>query len=217
MNAIVLVSGGLDSVTLAYKLRDWDLHLLSFDYGQKHERELAFAIECARELGVRHSVLDLTSVGSLLKGSALTDLSVNVPSGRYAPGNMEQTVVPNRNVIMLSVAFAIAASEGKANVAYAAHSGDHFIYADCRPSFTRAFQVMENVVLDRRVWLHTPFLALKKSDIVELGQKWGVPYDRTWSCYEGGEIHCGLCGTCYERREAFALAGVADPTRYANV
>ena len=220
-SAVAIVSGGLDSVTLAYHLvaQGTEVRMLSFDYGQSHRRELGCARKAARDLGAWHRVLDLSQVGALLVGSALTDLSVPVPDGHYTDESMRATVVPNRNALMLDVAVAVAASTGCAGVAFGAHGGDHAIYPDCRPEFVAAFESAARLanagfVPDEfRVW--APFLELSKSDIVRLGAGYGVPFDRTWSCYRGGELHCGSCGTCTERREAFTVAGVPDPTAYA--
>ncbi len=217
--AVAIVSGGVDSVTLAYLLRSegFDLHLISFDYGQRHRKEVEYARRCAARLEASFDVVDLTSLRTLLRGSALTD-DVEVPHGHYAAENMAVTVVPNRNAIMLGVAYAAAAAEGADVVAAGMHSGDHFIYPDCRPRFIEAFEAMERLSLEGAASpfpkLYTPFLHSFKRDIVVQGARLGVPFEDTWSCYEGRELHCGRCGTCVERREAFALAGVPDPTRY---
>ncbi len=217
--AIAVVSGGLDSVTLAYLLHSegFDLHILSYDYGQRHSKELDFARRCAQRLDAQHDIVNLSSVGALLKGSALTD-DIDVPEGHYAAPNMAITVVPNRNAIMLAVAYGAAVSDGAEVVAVGFHGGDHFIYPDCRPEFVETFDAMERRAVagfghpDLR--LYAPFITIGKHDIVTLGAKLNVPFQDTWSCYKGAERHCGKCGTCYERKEAFALAGVADPTEY---
>ncbi len=131
---------------------------------------------------------------------------------------MKITVVPNRNAIMLAIAFGVAASKGADAVATAVHGGDHFIYPDCRPAFTQAFEAMQKAALDgyADVSLYTPFVNVPKSAIVTEGAAHNTPFDQTWSCYKGGEVHCGRCGTCVERREAFDIAGVQDPTTYAD-
>lgn len=217
--AVAVVSGGMDSVTLAYLLASegYNLHLLAFDYGQRHKRELEYARLCAEKLGADFDVVDIRGVGRLLSGSALTD-DVEVPHGHYAAENMAVTVVPNRNAIMLSIAYGVAVSEEAALVAAAMHTGDHYVYPDCRPEFTEAFAAMQEKAVEgfghEDLALYTPFIDSGKAAIVEAGAKLGVPYEQTWSCYEGGEIHCGLCGTCNERKEAFELAGVPDPTEY---
>ena len=218
MQAIAIVSGGLDSVTMAYKYHAhhfWDVHLLSFDYGQRHRKELLYAAKCAAALGVQHDIIDLTSLTGLLKGSSLTDDSVDVPDGHYAELSMKATVVPNRNAIMLSIAYGVAQAEGANGVAFAAHGGDHYIYPDCRIEFAAAFAAMQEVALDNsHIALMATFIDIDKAGIVKIGDRLGVPFSDTWSCYKGGEYHCGTCGTCVERREAFLLAGVVDPTLY---
>ncbi|MEQ5870928.1 7-cyano-7-deazaguanine synthase QueC [Sagittula sp. NFXS13] len=219
MKTLVICSGGLDSVSLAHitaKTRALT-RLVSFNYGQRHLKELDFAAEAAARLDVPHHIIDLRPVGAALTGSALTD-DIDVPDGHYAEDTMKITVVPNRNAIMLSVAYGIAAAKGDQAVATAVHGGDHFIYPDCRPAFTEAFDTMQKAALDgyADVSLWTPFVRRSKADIVTDGAAHGTPFDRTWSCYKGGAQHCGRCGTCVERREAFDLAGVEDPTIYAD-
>ncbi len=217
MNTIVICSGGLDSVTLAYKIAKEGelLGLISFDYGQRHKKELDFAARCAEDLAVSHDIIDIAHIGALLSGSALTD-DVDVPDGHYAEESMKITVVPNRNAIMLTIAYGVASSRGAQAVATAIHGGDHFIYPDCRPGFARAFQEMQDHALEGlgSITLHTPFIDRTKADIAAERDKLDVPFRKTWSCYKGGQIHCGRCGTCVERREAFHLAGVEDPTLY---
>ena len=220
MKTIVVCSGGLDSVTLAYKVAaEHKLHsLISFDYGQRHKKELDYAARTARDLGVKHHIVDLTSVGALLGGSSLTSDEIDVPDGHYAQETMRITVVPNRNAIMLAVAFGAAASAGADAVATAVHGGDHFIYPDCRPDFINAFGAMQNHALDgvKDVSLYTPFVHVSKADIALEAGRLGVPIDLTWSCYKGHDTHCGRCGTCVERREALELACVKDPTVYED-
>lgn len=217
--AIAIVSGGLDSVTLAYHLADrgYALHLVSFDYGQRHKRELDYAATCAQRLHAKHSIIDIRGIGEHLKGSALTD-SIAVPHGHYAEESMRITVVPNRNAIMLAAAFGVAVSDGAELVATAVHAGDHFIYPDCRPAFITAFDSMQRLAVEGfghpDLHLEAPFVHIGKHHIVSIGATLGVPYTETWSCYEGGDMHCGACGTCVERKEAFSLAGVSDPTIY---
>lgn len=209
----------MDSVTLAYLLagEGYALHLLAFDYGQRHKRELEYARLCAEKLGADFDAVDIRGVGRLLSGSALTG-DIDVPHGHYAAENMAVTVVPNRNAIMLAIAYGAAVSEGAPVVAAAMHTGDHYVYPDCRPEFTEAFAAMQQKAVEgfghEDLELYTPFIDSGKAAIVKAGAKLGVPYEQTWSCYEGGEIHCGLCGTCNERKEAFDLAGVPDPTKY---
>lgn len=220
---VVTVSGGLDSVTLAHSLaaEGHDLVCLSFDYGQRHAKEVDFARACAARLGADHNVVDLRSVGALLAGSALTDASVAVPEGHYTDASMAVTVVPNRNAIMLAIAVGVATARRAAAVATAVHAGDHAVYPDCRPAFIEAAEreariANEGFVADDFRVL-APFVDKTKADIVRRGAATGVPFAETWSCYVGGDRHCGRCGTCVERREAFELAGVADPTVYETV
>ncbi|WP_306154165.1 7-cyano-7-deazaguanine synthase QueC [Roseovarius sp. MMSF_3281] len=219
MRTLVICSGGLDSVTLAYKVATERslVGLLSFDYGQRHAKELDSAAACAARLGVPHHVIDIRNVGAALSGSALTD-ELDVPDGHYAEDTMKVTVVPNRNAIMLAIAFGMASAQKVDAVAAAVHGGDHFIYPDCRPGFIEAFQRMEDKALEGmgEVELYTPFVTISKAEIVTEGAKHNTPFAETWSCYKGGEVHCGRCGTCVERREAFHLAGIDDPTEYAD-
>jgi 7-cyano-7-deazaguanine synthase len=219
VKTLVICSGGLDSVTLAHKVAAERTltRLVSFDYGQRHKKELNSARACAARLGVPHDIVDISAVGRLLTGSALTSGEA-VPEGHYAEDTMRITVVPNRNAIMLAIAFGVAAAEQADAVAAAVHGGDHFIYPDCRPDFIAAFETMQRHALDgfAKVALYTPFVHVSKADIVREGARLRVPFAETWSCYQGGEVHCGRCGTCVERREAFDLAGVDDPTTYED-
>lgn len=219
MKTLVICSGGLDSVSLAHKVAAGHqlAGLLSFDYGQRHLKELDSAAACAARLNVPHKIVDLTAVGAALGGSALTG-DVDVPDGHYAEETMKVTIVPNRNAIMLAVAFGMAAAQKLDAVAAAVHGGDHFIYPDCRPDFIAAFQKMQNHALDgvADIRLYTPYVTISKAGIVEDGAKHGTPFAETWSCYKGGAQHCGRCGTCVERREAFEIAGIEDPTEYAD-
>ena len=219
MKTLVICSGGLDSVSLAHIVADRGelTRLVSFDYGQRHRKELDFAAAAAARLDVPHHLIDMRPIGAALTGSALTD-DIDVPDGHYAEETMRITVVPNRNAIMLSIGFGVAAANGDGAVATAVHGGDHFIYPDCRPGFTQAFDAMQRAALDgyADVRLSTPFVTRTKADIVTEGANVGTPFDQTWSCYKGGAVHCGRCGTCVERREAFHLAQVTDPTTYAD-
>ncbi len=219
MKTIVICSGGLDSVSLAHRIAAEHelIALLSFDYGQRHRKELDYAGACAARLGVPHHIIDIRTIGARLTGSALTD-DVEVPDGHYAEETMRSTVVPNRNAIMLTIAFGLAAAQQADAVAIAVHGGDHFIYPDCRPGFIDSFNTMQAHALEgyAKVELYAPYVMVSKADIVSDGAKHDTPFGETWSCYKGGERHCGRCGTCVERREAFHLAGVADPTDYED-
>ncbi|WIY25253.1 7-cyano-7-deazaguanine synthase QueC [Parasedimentitalea psychrophila] len=219
MKTLVICSGGLDSVSLAHKVAAEQelVGLISFDYGQRHKKELRFAERAADRLEVPFELIDMRHIGQFLSGSALTD-DVDVPDGHYAEDSMKVTVVPNRNAIMLAIAFGVAAAKQADAVAAAVHGGDHFIYPDCRPDFIDAFQVMQDRALDgyASVKLYTPFVHVPKSAIVTEGARHHTPFADTWSCYKGGDLHCGRCGTCVERREAFDLAGISDPTDYAD-
>lgn len=219
MKTLVICSGGLDSVTLAYKIAKDKTRtltrLVSFDYGQRHKKELAFAKDCADRLGVPHHIIDISAVGAALTGSALTD-DVDVPDGHYAEESMKLTIVPNRNAIMLTIAYGMACSNGDEAVATAVHGGDHFIYPDCRPDFLNSFAVMQGYALEgvAQIALYTPYAEQSKTEIAADARALEVPIEHTWSCYKGGKTHCGRCGTCVERREAFDLANVEDPTQY---
>lgn len=219
-HAVVSISGGVDSTILAYWLvhHSVRLELLSFDYGQRHHVELQYARRTAERLGMDYQVIGFSGLAAALGGSALTDRAVGVPDGHYTDASMRATVVPNRNAIMLDVAVAVAIARGADAVAYGAHAGDHPIYPDCRPTFVDTYQRMVATAnegfLPQGFEVIAPFLQLSKAQIVSLGAHLGVPFAATWSCYRGADRHCGTCGTCVERREAFAIAGVADPTVY---
>jgi 7-cyano-7-deazaguanine synthase len=218
---VAIVSGGLDSTVLAYQLKhqSHDLHMVSFNYGQKHVKELDYARVTASELDAEHHIIDLTNVQELLK-SALTDRHVAVPEGHYADESMRLTVVPNRNAIMLSIATGIAVAEGAAFVATGVHAGDHPVYPDCRPVFidsmSGTMQLANEGFAEPGFTIEAPFVHISKADIVSLGDHLQVPWQKTWSCYKGEAHHCGKCGTCVERIEAFSLAGVVDPTLYES-
>jgi 7-cyano-7-deazaguanine synthase len=219
MKTVLIYSGGLDSTVLLHRLvaDGDDVAALSVDYGQRHRRELISAAAACARLGVEHEVADLSGLRRLLAGSSQTDDAVPVPLGHYAAETMKATVVPNRNMVMISVAAAWAIARGADRVAYAAHGGDHAIYPDCRPGFAAAVDAALSLADWHPVTLHAPYLGMTKADIVAEGARLGIPLADTWSCYDGGDVHCGACGTCVERREAFDLAGVPDPTEYRDV
>lgn len=230
MKIVTLLSGGMDSTTLLFYLAktypNAEITALGFDYGQRHRiRELCAANEVAdlarqRFNGrITFSIIDLTSVTNLLSGSSLTDQTIDVPEGHYADETMKATVVPNRNMMMLSIAGAVAVAQKAEILAFGAHAGDHPIYPDCRPIFV---DVMNATIRIGNEGFHhpsfnilAPFVMMSKADIVTVATNFAnAPLDLSWSCYKGGEKHCGKCGTCVERREAFELAGVVDPTEY---
>ncbi len=215
MRTILIYSGGLDSTVLLYHLREAgdQVRCLGIDYGQRHRCELEAGRRICDGLGIAYRIADLTPITPLLAGSSQTS-DIPVPEGHYTAESMKLTVVPNRNMIMLAVAVGWAVSLEYDRVVFAAHGGDHPIYPDCRPAFVEAMQRAAALCDGHRVTIASPFAAKTKADLVELGQALGVPFDKTWSCYQGGPLHCGQCGTCVERREAFERAGVADPTVY---
>lgn len=216
MKVVVLCSGGMDSVTaLHWAAREHGVvAALSFDYGAKHNsRELPCAAAQARLLGVRHEVAALDFVPRLFT-SALLRGGPPIPEGHYADATMRQTVVPFRNAILLSIACGFAESAGAEGLVIAAHGGDHAIYPDCREDFMRAMGEAMRLGTYAGIRLLRPFIDLDKAAIAALGDRLGVDFRRTWSCYQGGERHCGRCGTCVERREAFLRAGLPDPTAY---
>ena len=219
--AVVLFSGGLDSTALlARAIKEFDLvHALSFDYGQRHGgAELRAAEDVARILAPHEwRLVNIPGVRDLLKGSSQTDDSVPVPLGHYAEESMKATVVPNRNMMMLAIATAYAISLRADAVGYAAHHGDHAIYPDCRPEFVNALGGAIGLADWHHVDLWAPFINKSKAEIVVEGMAHWAPLAMTWSCYSGGSVQCGRCGTCVERREAFAVAGLDDPTTYLEV
>ncbi|MFK7948008.1 MAG: 7-cyano-7-deazaguanine synthase QueC [Saprospiraceae bacterium] len=213
---VVLLSGGMDSVTaLHYALKDYEVvGALSFNYGSKHAvRELEYAKYQCDKIGIQHTIIKLDFVQQLFKSSLLID-GGEIPEGHYAAENMKSTVVPFRNGIMLSIACGYAESQGAKAVVIAAHSGDHAIYPDCRTDFMEAMRQAMKLGTYENIDLLAPFVDIDKTEIVRIGTKLKVDYAQTWSCYKGLELHCGKCGTCVERKEAFELAGVNDPTEY---
>ena len=216
---VLTFSGGLDSTTLLYYLisEGHEVLTLSIDYGQRHKVELEYANQILVKLGIKeHKAIDLHCMNDLMQGSSLTQPDIDVPLGHYEEESMKQTVVPNRNMIILSLAAGWAISNKATYIAYAAHAGDHTIYPDCRPEFAEACGKAIELADWHIVKLIRPFVEKTKGEIVKLGTELGVPYELTWSCYQGHDVHCGACGTCVERREAFMQAGVEDPTAYAK-
>ena len=217
MKVVVLLSGGMDSVCALYHVRaEHEVVLaLSFDYGSKHNaREIPFARLHAGEIGVEHQVIDLGFFNEHFS-SDLLQSGGDIPEGHYEESSMKSTVVPFRNGIMLAVAAGVAESRGVKGLVIAAHSGDHAIYPDCREDFMSPMAQAIDAGTYANVRLLRPFIDMRKEDIVNRGNVLGVDFSQTWSCYKGGEIHCGVCGTCVERREAFHLADFKDPTEYS--
>jgi 7-cyano-7-deazaguanine synthase len=218
MKTLVLLSGGMDSVTALHcAAREHEVvGAVSFDYGSKHNaKEIPMAAWQAAHIGVPHEVIALDFVNRLF-ASDLLQSGGDIPEGHYADENMKRTVVPFRNGIMLSIACGLAESRGAQALVIAAHSGDHAIYPDCREDFMRSMADAMKHGTYAGIELLRPFIDCDKTEIVRRGVALGIDYSQTWSCYKGGEIHCGKCGTCVERREAFLSAGVADPTEYES-
>jgi 7-cyano-7-deazaguanine synthase len=216
--AIVLVSGGLDSVCALYEAAaNYEIVAgLSFDYGAKHNhREIPFAAHHCQRLGVRHEIIRLDFIGEHFR-SALLQTGPSIPDAHYEALAMKQTIVPFRNGIFLAAAAGFAESVGANAIVIAAHAGDHAIFPDCRAEFMDAMSAAIRLGTDSGVEILRPFIRLTKTQIVQRGQELGVNLAETWTCYKGGEHHCGTCGACVERREAFSLAGVLDRTLYLS-
>ena len=213
-DSVIIYSGGLDSTTLLYDERDRIALAVTFDYGSNHAaREIACARHHCTLLGIEHLVIELGFMGRYFQSSLLSGADA-IPDGSYDDANMHSTVVPFRNGIMLSVACGLAESRSLTRVLIANHGGDHAIYPDCRPAFVDAMDAAMQAGTYVGVRLVAPYTHLTKADIVARGARLGIDYSHTYSCYRGGEHHCGTCGTCTERREAFAQAGIPDPTVY---
>ena len=216
---VVLVSGGMDSVAALYEARAAHevVGAVSFNYDSKHNcREIPFAARHCEKLGIAHRVIPLVFMNELFTSHLLAS-GGDIPDGHYEEQTMKQTVVPFRNGIMLAIAGGYAESIGATGLVIAAHAGDHAIYPDCRETFMQAMDGALRSGTYAEIGLLRPFIAMSKAQIARRGHELGVDFSQTWSCYKGGEIHCGTCGTCVERREAFQLAGLPDPTKYANI
>lgn len=213
-DSVIVLSGGLDSTTLLHEYKDRIALAVTFDYGSNHnEREIACARRQCALLGIEHIVIPLGFMGEYFKSSLLAGADA-IPDGNYDSDNMKSTVVPFRNGIMLSVACGLAESRELKHVLIANHGGDHAIYPDCRRPFIEAMDLAMREGTYVNVSILAPYTDISKADIVARGAKLGVDYSDTYSCYKGDERHCGTCGTCTERKEAFAIAGIPDPTRY---
>ena len=215
MKAVLILSGGMDSTTLLYDLirQGHEVHAVTFDYNQRHRKEIASATAICKKLQVPQKVIDLPVLNDLAP-SCLTRDGWEVPEGNYADENMKQTVVPNRNMVFLSLAAAFAIGIRADQLFYGAHAGDHTIYPDCRPAFVSAMTTAFHLCDWSDLVLEVPYLYLTKGDIVRKGLTLGVDYSLTWTCYKGGEKACGVCGSCDERLAAFLDAGATDPLEY---
>lgn len=215
-DSIIIYSGGLDSTTLLYEEQTRIALAVTFDYGSNHAtREIACAQYHCKLLSIEHLVIELGFMSRYFNSSLLSGADA-IPCGNYSEDNMKSTVVPFRNGIMLSVACGLAESRGLKRVLIANHGGDHAIYPDCRPGFIAAMNGAMQAGTYDGVELVAPYTNISKADIVRRGSVLGIDYSKTYSCYRGGKQHCGTCGTCTERHEAFREAGIPDPTEYEN-
>lgn len=212
IKSVMVLSGGMDSTTLLYKLLDEgkEVRAISFNYGQRHSRELEKASATCEKLNIPHKVIDISFIKEIVSNSALTG-DISVPEGHYQDENMKLTVVPNRNMIMSAIAIGYAVNLDFDEVALGVHAGDHAIYPDCRPAFIDALKQIAAVANYKPIAIYAPFLTADKGDIVIEGTRLGVDYALTHTCYKGENPPCGKCGACQERAEAFAKAGIADP------
>ena len=215
-DSILILSGGMDSTTMLYDYKDNIALAVSFHYGSNHnDKEIPFARYHCEKLGIKHITIPLAFMKQYFR-SSLLEGSEAIPEGNYDEENMKSTVVPFRNGIMLAIVAGLAETYGLKHVMMANHSGDHTIYPDCRPSFVAAMSAAISAGTYEGITLETPYTNLSKGDIARKGKELGLDYTQTWSCYKGGEIHCGKCGTCRERKEALADAGITDLTQYED-
>ncbi|MFC2488557.1 MAG: 7-cyano-7-deazaguanine synthase QueC [Prevotella sp.] len=215
-DSVIVVSGGMDSVTLLYEKKDEIALGISFDYGSNHNHnELPLAALHCQRLGIAHVVIPLGFMHQYFK-SSLLESGESIPDGSYDEENMKSTVVPFRNGVMLAVAAGIAESNGLTKVLIANHGGDHTIYPDCRPEFIAAMDAAVEAGTFARVRVVAPYTNISKADIARRGRALGIDYAETWSCYKGGDVHCGTCGTCVERKAALREAGIEDNTTYQS-
>ncbi len=212
---VVIYSGGMDSFTVLNRaLKDGKaVYALSFDYGQRHIKELVCATKVCADLNIPHKVIDISTINELLAGSSLTD-DIAIPEGEYEVSNMTSTVVPNRNMILLSLAVGYAVSIGASQVYYGAHAGDHNIYPDCRPEFVQKMNDVCQIANYESVEIFSPYLNVSKTAILTDGLSMGLDYSDTWTCYNGREKACGKCAACQERLEAFSANDQTDPIAY---
>lgn len=213
-DSLIILSGGMDSVTLMHYKKDRIALAVSFDYGSNHNtREIECASFQCNALGIPHLIIPLDFMKKYFK-SSLLDGADEIPEGHYSDDNMKSTVVPFRNGIMLAIACGLAESKGLTKVMMANHGGDHAIYPDCRPEFVDAMSDAMKFGTYQHVTIEASFTNISKTEIARLGHNLGIDYAMTYSCYKGGKNHCGKCGTCVERKEAFQQAGLTDPTIY---
>ena len=213
-NALLVLSGGMDSTTLLYERKNEIALAVSFDYGSNHNgREIPFAKFHCEKLGIEHLTIPLKFMHDYFKSSLLSGADA-IPEGNYADENMKSTVVPFRNGIMLSVAAGLAESRGLTKVMMANHFGDHDIYPDCRKEFVDAMSQAMSAGTYANITIDAPYTLISKADIARKGKALGLDYGQTWSCYKGGQVHCGKCATCLERKAALAEAGIEDTTEY---
>ena len=214
-DSVIIVSGGMDSITLLHERHEEIALGISFDYGSNHNsREIPFARMHCQRLGIKHIVIPLDFMSVYFK-SSLLDGADAIPEGHYEDANMKSTVVPFRNGIMLSIACGIAESNGLSRVFIANHGGDHAIYPDCRSEFIKAMDAAMSAGTYAHINIEAPYTEITKTDIALIGKTIGLDYTETWSCYKGGNVHCGKCGTCVERQEALRNAGIEDKTEYS--
>ncbi len=215
---VVIFSGGLDSTTLLYDLKSagHEVAALAVNYGQRHGCELLSAKAICQSINVELITLELKGLAQIFGHNSLSDANVTVPTGTYEPDSMQQTTVPNRNMILLSLATGWAISHDYQAVAFGAHSGEYTPYPDCRPEFAAAMDDAAQLCDWQAVRILAPFVNWSKADIVRRGSELNVPFEETWSCYVGGEKHCGRCGTCLDRKLAFETSGIKDPTVYES-
>ena len=215
-NGLIILSGGMDSITMLYEYQDHIKMAISFDYGSNHNmREIPFAKLHCRRLKIKHYTIRLGFMHKHFKSSLLAGAAA-IPDGRYDDVNMKSTVVPFRNGIMLSIAVGFAESHGLNAVYIANHAGDHSIYPDCRASFIDAISKAAEQGTYNHMKIIAPYTNITKADIASRVKVLGFDYSETWSCYKGGQVHCGTCGTCVERKEALRQAGIYDKTVYLN-
>ena len=213
---IVVYSGGLDSFTLLNEaIRSGkDVSALSFDYGQKHNKELHFVEKFCAQESIDSKIVDVSSIKELFQGSSLMD-EIDIPKGHYEDDSMKSTVVPNRNMILISLALGYAVTKEAEEVWFGAHAGDHAIYPDCRPEFVEKMDAVARIANYSPIAVKAPYIAMSKTEILAIGLNMQLDYGLTWTCYEGKELACGSCGACHERLESFAANNVIDPIKYS--